>query len=460
MNTEFVTQITLLAIFVTLIAMFIAMLTQNANQSKKFDALNNRITSLEINMNTRLSGVETEVKILQFETKAFPQKHDLIFRYSKTNKFLFSKDEILIPYSEATLKRRTYAETQKKGIQFKGKNHNEYLKGRIPFDWWDDIPAGGQISRKELIGYPTQKPEALMERIIKCASNKGDTILDPFVGGGTTVTVAEKLGRKWIGIDQSVQAVKVSELRLDKMMIGLFSETGLPFNHFTTQLHKYDYDTLRHKDSFEFESWIIEQFGGTPNIKQRSDFGIDGKTKNNLPIQVKRSDNIGRDVVDKFHSALMRYDKKLYEKNKKENATVGYIIAFSFGRGAVQEVARLKLKENIIIKLITVEEIVPISKKPNLDFNMYDKSTDSTGFYEIEFRASAASSAGIQFYSWDFNYSIEDGFRADVMIDKEGVQVWKFEAGLYNIAVKVIDNDGLESIEYRKLKINGGVLMQ
>ena len=70
---------------------------------------------------------------------------------------------------------------------------------------------------KERIGYPTQKPEALLERIIKCASNEGDVILDPFMGVGTTIAVAEKLNRHWIGIDQSVQAVKVTEQRLQKL---------------------------------------------------------------------------------------------------------------------------------------------------------------------------------------------------------------------------------------------------
>ncbi|MCL2117509.1 MAG: hypothetical protein FWH27_03675 [Planctomycetaceae bacterium] len=69
---------------------------------------------------------------------------------------------------------------------------------------------------KERVGYPTQKPEALLDRIIKCAVDESDIVLDPFVGGGTTVAVAGRLNRQRIGIDQSVQAVKVTELRLDK----------------------------------------------------------------------------------------------------------------------------------------------------------------------------------------------------------------------------------------------------
>ena len=78
---------------------------------------------------------------------------------------------------------------------------------------WDDIKL---VQGNESIGYPTQKPEALLDRIIRCASNEGDVVLDPFMGGGTTMAVAEKLNRRWIGIDQSVMAIKATESRLQK----------------------------------------------------------------------------------------------------------------------------------------------------------------------------------------------------------------------------------------------------
>ena len=89
------------------------------------------------------------------------------------------------------------------------------LQGKPIQNIWDDIEIVTAHS-KERIGYPTQKPEALLERIILCASNEGDMILDPFMGGGTTAAVADKLKRQWIGIDQSVMAVKVTERRLQK----------------------------------------------------------------------------------------------------------------------------------------------------------------------------------------------------------------------------------------------------
>jgi DNA modification methylase len=321
------------------------------------------------------------------------------------------------------------------------------LKGKQTSNVWDDIQ--NVQSDKEKIGYPTQKPEKLLARIIEMSSNENDLILDPFVGGGTTISVADKLNRNWIGIDQSVAAIKVTEMRMQNNQ-SLFSKP------FVTQLHKYDYDTLRYKDAFEFEIFIVTQFGGINNTKQRGDLGLDGKTRENTPIQVKRSDNIGRNVIDNFKSACERNDKNLYEKNKTEMKPTGFIIAFSFGKGAVQEVARLHNEENIIIKLVTVEEIIPIAKKPTITVNISDKGSDSKALREIDFVASATSENGIEFYAWDFDYK-NNKFNPQILIDKIGTQTHKFKAGLHNIAVKVVDSEGLESIEIIKLKVNGKI---
>ena len=327
------------------------------------------------------------------------------------------------------------------------KRYLDEQKGAVIGDVWDDIDQIRGV-HNERIGYPTQKPEKLLERIIRCASNEGDTVLDCFVGGGTTIAVADKLNRKWIGIDQSVQAIKVTEFRLNKQQ-NLFS---MPFS---VRLHKYDYDTLRYKDAFEFESWIVSQFGGFSNSKQRGDFGLDGRTRENQPIQVKRSDNIGRNVIDNFKSACERYDKVGFDKNKAEQKPIGFVIAFSFSRGAIQEVARLKNEENVLIKLVTVEEIVPISKKPVLQVEIKDLGTNKQ-LREIEFVAKGESEAGIEFYAWDFGYNGQS-FLPTVLLDREGTQVYRFKAGEHQIAVKVVDNEGLESLEVIRLKVNGVV---
>ena len=175
------------------------------------------------------------------------------------------------------------------------------------------------------------------------------------------------------------------------------------------------------------------------------------------PIQVKRSDQVGRSVVDSFFAAVRRSDKKLYEKNRKDKKPIGYIIAFSFAKGAIAEVARLKLKEGVVVELITVDKIVPIATKPKVSVTWQELSMDTKGNAKIEFTAVGHSEAGIKFYAWDFDYDEETGFKSMEIFDKLGQQTWTFNAGVHTIAVKAVDNEGLESIELTRLRVNGVV---
>jgi DNA modification methylase len=394
----------------------------------------------------------------------FARKKDTIFWYSKGKKWIFNSQNIGIKRDTGSKSMggrigvdengRPY---QDKIVKKTGKIYRYFLDDdKIPEDWWVDINSI-QSGSKERIGYPTQKPEKLLERIVQASSNENDVVFDPFVGGGTTIAVAEKLNRKWIGIDQSVQAVKVTEFRINTLQGKVVNTTSDVFSKpFVVKLHKYDYDTLFTKNAFEFETWIIDQFGGIGNIKQKSDFGIDGKTRENIPIQVKQSENIGRNVVDNFSSAIKRSDKTLYEKSIRESKIAGYIIAFSFGKGAIQEVARLQNDENVIIKLVRVDEIIPISVKPTISVEIKDNGETEKHLREIEFIAKGETTKDkhIEFYAWDFNYN-EKQFCAEILRDTRGKQTKTFKAGEYKIAVKVIDSEGLENIEIIKLKVNG-----
>ncbi|WP_062429230.1 site-specific DNA-methyltransferase [Treponema endosymbiont of Eucomonympha sp.] len=333
------------------------------------------------------------------------------------------------------------------------KRYLDEMPGSSINNFWDNCVFR---SRDERIGYPTQKPLALLERIIKCASDEGALVLDPFMGGGTTIAAADKLGRRWLGIDQSPQAVKVTEYRLNRQQ-NPQGQGDLFAAPFTVELHKYDYDTLRYENAFEFESFMVRQFGGVPNAKQRNDLGIDGKMPDGTPIQVKRSDGIGVNVLKNFWASLQQYDKALFEKNKQAGTVAGYIIAFSFGKGAVEEAARLKNAENIIIRLVKVEDIVPVAQKPALSVRVSEASREADGTREIEFAAEGRSEAGIEFYSWDFAYDEERGFTPAVIMDKTGVQRAKFRAGEYTIAVKAVGSEGLENTELVRLKLNGTI---
>jgi DNA modification methylase len=117
----------------------------------------------------------------------------------------------------------------------------------------------------ERVGYPTQKPEGILDRIIKCTTQEGDIVLDPFCGCGTTVAAAERLNRKWIGIDVSPQAVEVMKLRLAKQKVTP-TVHGLPTS----------VEDLRQLGPFEFQHWIVQRVLGTQSPRKTSDMGIDG----------------------------------------------------------------------------------------------------------------------------------------------------------------------------------------
>jgi DNA modification methylase len=271
----------------------------------------------------------------------FPRKHDNILRYTKSDDYFYAP--VYRPYSPGTLQRgRT---------KVKGKYFEEGLRkeGTPVNDWWVDVPKLTSPTDPEKQGYPTQQPEALLERIIATSSVEGAIVLDPFCGCGTTVSVAERMKRQWIGIDISPTAVRVMRSRLQRK--GCYPNVyGLPETE----------DDLRNLQHFEFQNWIIDVLHGTHAPRKSGDMGIDGYSfLERMPIQVKQSEKVGRNVVDNFETAIRRDGKDR-----------GYIVAFSFSRGAFEEVARAK-SEGLHIALVTVATLLnnPADKPldPKLD---------------------------------------------------------------------------------------------
>lgn len=152
------------------------------------------------------------------QTKSkFTSKHDTIISYKKEEKATFNWQDVLIPYSAETIARtnRGAGDSGLYGdIDAEEKHKNRLSKGgKIPEDWWIDLPRI-QGNGLEKTGYPTQKPEAVLERIIKASSNPGDIIFDCFMGSGTTQAVAMKLGRRFIGADINFGAIQTTTKRL------------------------------------------------------------------------------------------------------------------------------------------------------------------------------------------------------------------------------------------------------
>ena len=137
---------------------------------------------------------------------AFARKHDSMLFYSKGGGNVFNKQ--YVPYSEASQK----LVGDKGGVSIDGKPRDLDRGAAMP-DWWVDINSL-QTWSPERQGYPTQKPLALLERIIKASSNPGDTVLDPFMGSGTTIVAAQRLGRRAIGIEIEKGNCRVSVDRL------------------------------------------------------------------------------------------------------------------------------------------------------------------------------------------------------------------------------------------------------
>ena len=268
-----------------------------------------------------------------------PRKHETIWWYSKSNAgWTFNEDEARVPYSQSTLERigagvrgGKSAQSVFHGIRT-GRTANE--GGKIMEDWWM-IPALGSTA-KERIGYPTQKPEALLDRIIRIASKPTDIVLDPFCGGGTTIAVAHRLGRRWIGIDVSPTACKIMQKRMKSFAIN-FDLIGMPKT----------VEQLKKQLPFEFQNWVMDRLYARVNPTKTGDMGIDGYYLDGTPIQVKQSEDVGRNVIDNFETAIQRKARKK-----------GIIVAFSFGKGAYEEVARAKEQQGLEITLKKVQDIL------------------------------------------------------------------------------------------------------
>ena len=144
----------------------------------------------------------------------FARKHDIILRYSKSVSLCFNVDLIRIPYSEDSVDRLRYTARAFRDARVYD-NYKPNPKGKHPEDWWNIQPI--MPSSKERIGYPTQKPLKLLDRIIKASSNPNDIVFDPFCGCATTCVAAEILNRQWIGIDISPKAGELVMQRIKEL---------------------------------------------------------------------------------------------------------------------------------------------------------------------------------------------------------------------------------------------------
>ena len=271
--------------------------------------------------------------------KHFLRMHDNILFYAKNvgkQKF----NTLYTPYTPKSLARKQHYHTRIKG-------NDVYVtsispKGVKENDVWE-IPIINPQA-KERLGYPTQKPEKLLERIILASSNPGDTVADFFCGCGTALALAQMLGRRWLGCDVSPTALKLVKQRLEKCGATNVEMVNVPKT----------LGEIRSMKPFEFQNYIIDLIQGTHTPKLVGDYGIDGYTLfHHNPVQVKQQEHVGRPDMQKFESAIRR-----------ERKSKGYFFALGFTKQAYDEVARAKMEDGLEIELVKVQDLTSAEQSP------------------------------------------------------------------------------------------------
>lgn len=277
--------------------------------------------------------------------KKFPNNTDSIFFYSKSDEYVFRSESRA--YAEATIKR--YDKVDEDGRRYKWENLKTYSKEKLDeliskglakfnpnskypvykryleegkgtpiTNLWNDLKFIGTKS-PERLGYPTQKPKALLERIIKASSNEGDTVLDAFCGCGTTVDAAESLHRNWIGIDISPIAISLIKRRLK----DTYGEQASKFEVRGTPTSEQSAIELWKQNPNAFQDWWLTEFEvfSTTFGTKGADKGIDGiaqyltdpKTQNvvRAAFQVKGGVHIQSKDIDALLGAMDKHKCEL-----------------------------------------------------------------------------------------------------------------------------------------------------
>ena len=258
----------------------------------------------------------------------FAKKHDTILWYSRTSDYKFNMQ--YRPYSKGTMQRGLT--DYKKKMSDKYELHEQ---GAVMNDWWDDITPLLSPTMYERIGYPTQKPEALIERIIDSFSDEGGVVADFFCGGGTTPAVAQRLNRRWLACDQSRIAVSITADRVAKVVedkIGnLFPVPDFTVEHWGV----YEAPKLEQYPLEVFREFVVKAFGGKPEGVSPLIHG----TRYGIPLYVgepSRRTRIGKEEVARFAKAV-------YEERR---ANHGVMLGWNFSPEARKAAEILAAREN------------------------------------------------------------------------------------------------------------------
>jgi len=277
--------------------------------------------------------------------KDFSRKHDVIFRYSKSDKYYFNPKEVLEKRSEEVLRRIAT------GNPSATRSTGQF---RHPSDVWK-IPSINAMA-KERLGYPTQKPEALLERIVKASSNEGDIVLDPFCGCGTALVAAHRLNRRWVGIDITHLAISLMKWRLKNKFPDIeFKVIGEPVDLSGAK-------ELANQNRYQFQWWALSLIGARPygDKKKGADTGIDGYYYFNDGGATKKAI-----VSVKSGNVTVSQVRDLNAVIERERASMGFFITLEQPTKPMYEEAVKKgfYKDSLgnkypKVQILTIEEIL------------------------------------------------------------------------------------------------------
>ena len=294
--------------------------------------------------------------------KSFARKHDIILFYSKSSDYYFNEQRIAHK-SGVHNTGQVFGSDEEGDIAIKEELEQ---RGKLLEDWWIDIWATERY-RNELLGYPTQKPLALLKRIIEASSKEGDIVLDPFCGCGTAIDAAEFLKRRWIGIDITHLAINLIKRRMkDKYSHINIKVIGEPEDVKGAE-------ELANQDKYQFEWWALSLVDARPinKMKKGSDKGGDGIIIINSPneiisviVQVKGGKHIKsgdiRDLKGTVESMKAQFGLFITleepTRDMKDEATKGGLVKVPL---VSEEIPK--------IEIITIKELLE-GKKPKVNY--------------------------------------------------------------------------------------------
>ncbi|MDP9237532.1 MAG: site-specific DNA-methyltransferase [Chloroflexota bacterium] len=420
-------------------------------------------------------------------TTRWARKHDTLLFYTRSDSYFFDG-------KAAGAKRETGTKStggiiganeqgrryQDKLVKATGKYYRYYLdEPKIPEDWWTDINSL-QSQSSERIGYPTQKPEALIERIIVASTRVGDLVADFFIGGGTTAVAAQKTGRRWLACDQSRVAVAITADRLARVAEQMPLEpTTYPVPDFIVEHWGiYEAKRLAETPPAQFREFVLRAFGSVPDA---SESGIHGR-KGAVPVWVGENDQksqVNAQQVEDFANAIRRTPRY-----QQDNLRDGIMLAWAFRPDAISAAEHLRELEHTDLNFVRLdllridsarfrEHVASLStdradygtfltfvQPPRVEMG-WKRLKVRTYKFDVSETAMLNTGAKIINVQWDFEYdglfTSTQGF-SFVRTAKKEPQLqaeYTFPAnGKQRIACKVQDDAGGEGIWTGELEVN------